>query len=279
MSDNIIIVRQLPIIEEQLRTIKEDVTARVNDALSLVCTAETVKAVKQARADLNKEFKDWETRRSEVKKAVMSPYEQFEAVYKDCITNVYTKADAELKDKIADVENNLKEHKTAEIAAYFEEYRESRNIDFVTFADANINVTLSASIKNLKEQAKAFVDRIYADLQLIGSQEYSTEILVEYKGSLNVSAAIIAVTERHKAVEAEREYAAKRQQLEQASEEAEKTVEEIVAQHTQHIDLDIIPPAKSESDPVFTLAFRVTATKAKLRELKEFLINGGYDYE
>lgn len=276
MSENIIIVRQLPIIEEQLQTIKADVTARVNDALSLVCTAETVKIVKQARADLNKEFKEWEARRSEVKKAVMSPYEQFEAVYKNCITNVFKEADTELKGKIEETENSLKEQRTVEIAAYFKEYSESRNIDFVTFGDANINITLSASMKSLKEQAKAFIDRVSDDLDLIGTQEHNTEILVEYKRSLNASAAIIAVTERYKAIEAEKERVAERQRLEQISAETEKKVDEIIAPPAEPI---IAPPVEAESERVFTLAFKVTATKAKLKELKEFLINGGYKYE
>lgn len=51
--NEIIEVKQLPIIVEQLQTIKADVTARVNDALSLDCTENTVKAVKNARSDLS----------------------------------------------------------------------------------------------------------------------------------------------------------------------------------------------------------------------------------
>ena len=275
MNENKIIeIKQLPIITEQLQTIKADVTARVDKALNLVCTEGTVKAVKQVRADLNKEFKGWETRRGEVKKAIMSPYEQFEAVYKNCITDPYKKADTELKDKIAEVENGVKEHKAAEVKAYFEEYAQSKNIDFLTFDTAGINVTLSESVKKLKEQAKAFIDRVSDDLNLIGTQEHSTEILVEYKRSLNVSAAITAVFERYKAIEAEKEREVERQRLEEAQKRAADKVVEIAKE-----EITIAPPTTEEPDPVLTLAFKVTAPKSKLRELKEFLDNGGYEYE
>ena len=277
MNNKIIEVKQLPVIAEQLQTIKADVTARVETALSLVCTEDTVKTVKQARAELNNELKGWEEKRKEVKKAVMSPYEQFEAVYKDCITDVFKKADNELKNKISDVENGLKEQKRAEVKAYYSEYAESAGIDFVTFERANINITLSASLKSLKEQAKTFIDKIVDDLALIATQEHKAEILVEYKQTLNVSAAITGVTNRFKLIEEEKAREAERQQREQAAAETVKKVEEIAPPPVA--EPIITPPVVEESDPVLTLAFKVTAPKSKLKALKAFLINGGYDYE
>ena len=83
MSNEIIVVKQLPVIVEQLAQVKETVLQRVQTATSLVCTDETVKEVKKARAELNAEFKAWEEKRKEVKTAVMTPYEKFEADYKE----------------------------------------------------------------------------------------------------------------------------------------------------------------------------------------------------
>ena len=67
MNENIIVVKQLPQIEEHLQAIKEEVTAKVNDALSLVCNEDTIKEVKAVRANLNKDLKDFEERRKAVK--------------------------------------------------------------------------------------------------------------------------------------------------------------------------------------------------------------------
>ena len=103
MNNDIIVIKQLPVIEEQLQAIKAEVTEKVENALCLVCNEETVKSIKAVRADLNKDFKDFEERRKAVKKAIMTPYEQFETVYKDCIADTYKKADTELKLKIDSV--------------------------------------------------------------------------------------------------------------------------------------------------------------------------------
>lgn len=273
----IIVVKQLPIIVEQLQEVKAEVTAKVEQALSLVCTEDTVKDVKKVRSDLNKELKDYEERRKAVKKAIMTPYEQFEAVYKDCISDTYKKADTELKGKIDSVENELKEQKKAEVKGYFDEYLTATGIDFVTFENANINVTLSASMKSLKEQAKAFVDKIVDDLTLIDTQEHKDEILYEYKQSLNVSNAITKVANRYKAIEEAKAREEERKAREQAEAEAAAKVESVVEAVTPPTVEPIAPPVEEEK--TYTLNFTVRGTMPQLKALKEFLTNGGYDYE
>jgi hypothetical protein len=277
MENNIIQVKQLPIIVEQLHEVKAEVTAKVEQALSLVCTEDTVKDVKKVRSELNKELKDFEERRKAVKKAIMTPYEQFETVYKDCISDTYKKADTELKGKIDNVENELKEQKKAEVKGYFDEYLTATGIDFVTFENAHINVTLSASMKSLKEQAKAFIDKIVDDLNVINTQEHKDDILYEYKASLNVSAAITTVTNRYKAIEAAKAREEERKAREQAEAEAAAKVESVVESVVPPTVETIAPPVEEEK--TYTLKFTVRATMPLLKALKEFLNNGGYDYE
>lgn len=277
MENNIIQVKQLPIIVEQLHEVKAEVTTKVEQALSLVCTEDTVKDVKKVRSELNKELKDYEERRKAVKKAIMTPYEQFETVYKDCISDTYKKADTELKGKIDSVENELKEQKKAEVKGYFDEYLTATGIDFVTFENANINVTLSASMKSLKEQAKAFVDKIVDDLNLIDTQEHKDDILYEYKQFLNVSNAITTVTNRYKAIEAAKAREEERKAREQAEAEAAAKVESVVESAAPPTVEPIAPPVEEEK--TYTLKFTVRGTMPQLKALKEFMNNGGYDYE
>ena len=276
MNNEIIVVKQLPVIVEQLQTIKADVTARTNDAMSLVCNEDTVKEVKAVRAELNKELKYWEEKRKEVKAAVMQPYDQFEMVYKDCITNVFKNADADLKGKIDSVESQLKEEKLAEVKAYFDEYRDSKiddGIKWLVFGRANINVTLSASMKSLKEQAKAFIDRICEDLNLIETQEHKDEILYEYRQNLNVSASITTVVNRYKAIEAEKAREAERQAKLEAEQKAAEKVESVVETLTP----PIAPPVEEEE--ILPLMLTIYGTRSKLDELKVYLERNGYEYE
>ena len=283
MSNTAELIRvvQLPEIEEHLQSIKVAVTQKVNDALSLVCTEDTVKSVKAVRADLNKDLKDFEERRKAVKKAIMSPYEQFEAVYKECISDTYKKADIELKAKIDSVENELKEAKRTEVEAYFEECSKSVGVDFVRLSDLNLNITLSASVKSLKRQVKEYFDKVIQDLALIATLEHTTEILVEYRKTLDVSDAVLTVQERHKAIaeqekrNAEASIIAEKQA--ETVEKVEKAVRESVAEEISAPEVEEAPPEGNE--PVYEATFRVTGTLAQLKALKKFLKDGGYQYE
>lgn len=280
MSNEIIVVKQLPVIEQQLAQIKQQVAERVETVTSLVVTEDTVKAVKKARAELGAEFKSWEEKRKEVKKAVITPYEKFEEVYNDCISNSYKAADKLLKQRIDEVENELKAKKAAEVQSYFEEYLASKGIDFVTYAQAGLNVTLSASLKSLKEQAAAFIDRIVSDLALIETfTDLKAEILVEYKKSLNVSDAITGVKARAKAVQEEQA----RQEAEAEKRAAEAQRVEAIKAAIPEAPAAVEAPTEQTAAPApekkYCIRFTVKGTKEQLIALKKFLNEGEYEYE
>ena len=280
MSNEIIVVKQLPVIEQQLAQIKQQVAERVETVTSLVVTEDTVKAVKKARTELNAEFKAWEEKRKEVKQAIMTPYEKFEEVYNDCISNSYKAADKLLKQRIDEVENELKAKKAAEVQSYFEEYLASKGIDFVTYAQAGLNVTLSASLKSLKEQAAAFIDRIVSDLALIETfTDLKAEILVEYKKSLNVSDAITGVKARAKAVQEEQA----RQEAEAEKRAAEAQRVEAIKAAIPEAPAAVEAPTEQTAAPApeqkFCIRFTVKGTKEQLIALKKFLNEGEYEYE
>lgn len=286
MSNELIVVKQLPIIQERLKELSTEIDKKVENAKSLICTEETVKEVKQVRADLNKNFKDLEMQRKLVKEQVLAPYMQFEEIYKQYVSDKYKNADIELKNKVDSIENELKNRKEQEIRDYFEEYKTANNIDFIAYEQARINVTLSASIKSLKEQAKQFIDKIVDDLKLIETQEHKTEILVEYKQTLNVSQAITSVTNRFKAIEEEkkRQEELKHRQMEKAQRIAEQNIKMQEEATKKALNNFVAPevlqtPVEEKQEEILTLKFTVKGTRTKLKELKQFLESGGYDYE
>lgn len=274
---DLIIVKQLPQIEEHLKELSIDVDKKVEYAKSLICTDENIKTIKQVRADLNKEFKEVEQQRKLVKEQILAPYMKFEDVYKQYISDKYKSADSDLKTKIDLTENEFKAKKEQEIKDYFEEYKIANNIDFITYGQARINVTLSASMKSLKEQAKQFIDKIVDDLKLIETQEHKAEILVGYKQTLNVSQAITSVTNRFKAIEEEKKKEEQKVvhiEMNENHEITKKSYEQLESIFNKPLE-----QPKEEKEEVLTLKFTVKGTKTKLRALKEFLINGGYEYE
>lgn len=290
-SQDLIVVKQLPIIQEKLKELSAKIDKKVENAKSLICTEDTVKEVKQVRADLNKEFKDLETRRKLVKEQILAPYMQFEEIYKQCVSDKYSNADSELKKKVDSIEGELKSKKEQEIKDYFEEYKTANNIDFIAYEQARINVTLTASMKSLKEQVKQFIDQRVDDLNLIETQEHKAEILFEYKETLNVSQAITTVTNRFKAIEEEKK---KQEELkeklhQQMSEEAnrvtditqkDKDLVDTFVDRAVERDMPLQMPTIESKEELFTMSFKVkNEPKSRLKLIKEFLENGGYDYE
>ena len=72
-QEQLIVIKQLPIIEEQLKNLSEEIDKKVERAMKLVVSDETVKEVKKVRAELNNEFKELETQRKYVKAKILTP--------------------------------------------------------------------------------------------------------------------------------------------------------------------------------------------------------------
>lgn len=281
MEENqLIIIKQLPEIEANLKAVSDEIQEKVEQAKQLVCNEETRQLIKKIRADLNKELSEFEKQRKNVKEKILAPYNNFEKVYKECISDKYIEADKELKNKIDQVENEIKKQKEDDLRVYFEEYKKYKNIEFIDFERANIKIGLSDSKTSLHKQAKDFIDKIYSDINLIDTQDHKEEIMVEYKQTLNVGNAITIVKTRYEEIEKE-----KKRKLEEEQKKAEirlkqqeentKIALENLRQQNEILDI----PKVEEKEEILTLKFTVRATKSKLKALKQYLIDGGYDYE
>lgn len=275
MDNTLMKVTQLPVIEEHLRSRKEQTEQRVAEAMSLVCTDETLTSVKNIRAEMNREFADAETQRKAIKAAIMEKYDSFEAVYRECIADPYKRADTDLKAKIDATESEIKSRCEEMLLGYFQELCAVNEIDFLSFGQTGVKVDMASARaktpKKLMEQIKLKVDGVAQDMKTIGTMgENAPEIMVEYKKNLDLSLAISVVNERHRRAEEERE-AVKRHTVTPVARAAGVTV----AAAPQ------VVPKRVEQAAVerLTVSFRVTDTRERLRLLKQFLVSNGYQYE
>ena len=281
LADRLIVVQQLPVIKEQLHSIKAQAQASVAEALALVCTEETLKVVKEQRAKLNRDRKDLDARRMVVKNQIMQPFEDFDKVYKECVTDVYGSADEALKGKITDVEAGLK--------ADFDELVKANGVEWVSYEDIGIAVTMTASLKSLKSKVKEYVDRVVADVNCINGMENAPEVMAEYKQCRNLAVAINSVSQRKDRVA--REEAERKQRLEAQlrAQEAESAVldaveEELAAPQVMGteppvMDEQEVEETQQESEEQVMTAqfafmgrtFQCRGTLTQLRELKSFV--------
>lgn len=189
---------QAPVISHALIEVGRSVSARLAELNieNQVATTETIQTLKTLRADLNKEYTDYENQRKEIKKAILSPYDEFQALYDTEVSEKYEKAISTLKTTIGDFETKLKTEKKNKIVTYFNELILAEKIDFITFENVGIEVKLSDSEKSLKEKCKDYVQKVLDDISLIKTNQYEAEIMVEYKSTLNVARSIQTVQDR-----------------------------------------------------------------------------------
>lgn len=289
----VIELQQLPIIVERLHSVKADIEQRTADALSLVCTEQTYKSVKDARAQLTKEFKEYEAQRIAVKDKILEPYTEFEKVYRECVTVPFQTADAELKRKITDVTSGIVAQKTDAVQEYYNELVAAAGIDWMDDLTYRPKVNMSDSVAALKKQAKAFVDGIVSDVTAIDAMESSAEVMVEYRKNLDLPTAIKVVDNRHKALEeqrrleeerrvrqAEREAAAEkaRAAAAAAAQTQPEPAQEISVDPEMPVKPDVEPASQPKPEPILMTRFYAKGTKAQLIGLKNYLEKEGIEY-
>lgn len=259
----IIVLKQAPIISyDKVKEVGEKVQQRIAqlDLENQIITEQTKQTAKNTRAELSKEFKIFEDQRKFIKEQVLAPYDEFEQQYKEFIATHYKQADDVLKTKISFFENQLKEEKIQRAKAFFNELCQAHQIDFLRFEKVGISATLSASEKSIREKIENFVIQVAKDVALIQcvpeDDAYKSEVLTEYKNSLNAGRSFQIVKERKQA------------QAEQLA--------RIEAQQKEVLQAPKVVELPQEA-PVFELSFRVKGTKQQLKALKTYIISNNIE--
>lgn len=277
--NSLVVVEQLPVIKQQLKIISDEVEKKIEYALSLECTEESKNEVKNARSELNKIKTTLEEKRKAVKSAVLTPYEEFEVVYNELVKDKLMKADATLKIKIDDIEVAQKQQKEQELREFFEEHCKARNLDgWFCYEMITLNVTLSASMKSLKEKIIAILDEVAKAIQLIKMEEFADEIMLEYKNSLDFGNSKMKVVERHKQLELMKQ---REEELARKKEEEAKIVEKVeeIAEPEIIAPVEIETTTLADTEEQYVITFTVHGTREQILKLKQFLNEEGLQYE
>lgn len=270
--DKVIVVEQLPKITQQLQLISDEVDKEIEYALSLEVNDDTIKEVKNVRAKLNKINTTLEEKRKTIKNAILSPYEQFLEIYDKLVKNKLNEADNTLKMRINAIEEQQKKEKQEELELFAKEYIKVNNLEnIISFDDIPLNITLSSSMKSLKEQILAFIEKVKNDMQLIENEneQYVDEILIEYSNNgFDYTKAKLKVIERYKKIEEIKQKREEKQEIEKQEQEIFEKVEEITS------PVEII-----EDEDILTVTFTITDTKENIIKVRDFMKENMIKYE
>lgn len=269
MSD-LLSVSALDQTEANLIKINAECSQRIQVALNALCTEETKQSVKKLKAELNREFAEYEAERKELTAEYEKPLKEFKAMYDKYIATPFKEADKALKTKIDQVESLQKDEKRESVESYAKELIQAYALDWLDVSRIMPNVTLSASEKSLKKEVKEAVGRIKSDVDCVNAISDNSELMAEYMKCLSLSQAKMAVVERQHAIEAAEKAKTAYNQQEELDREAEKRIEQLA------------PPVIEEEKPEekkYTMTFTVTGTIQQLKAVKAFLIDNNIDFK
>lgn len=269
--NEIVKIEQMPKVFSQLEMIGEFIDEKIKDIDTLDCTEENKQEVKQRRTEINNILKELDERRKFIKNKILEPYEMFNDKYEQECKDKLVSASETLKTKIDTIEEQQKKDKYNELFDFAMEYITANDIqDFVTFDDIGLNITLSASMKSLKEQIIAFCEKVKQDIALINMEEYRDEILYEYKKNHgNFVQCKTMVLDRHRELE---ELAKKKVEEESLKEEQQKVVEKVEEVLT-------IPKEVIENDEIISVTFTINDTKENIVKVREFMKENNICYQ
>lgn len=271
--DKIVKIETLPKIFYELEKVGEYLDEELAKTKDLVATEDNKQEVKKIRTNINNTLEAFETRRKEIKNQCLEAYTLFEEKYNSEVKVKLTNASEDLKSKIVQIENEQLRVKANEVYDFIKEHIIANHLENILIIDqvietAKLKINLSTSLKSLKDDSKAFIERVANEVKLIELENAPSNLLYEYKtNGFDLTKAKLTLLERQKQII---ELAKQREEVQEVVEQEEKVaevVEEIVA-----------PKEIVSDDEILEVSFTIRTTKDKIIKLKEFLNENEINY-
>lgn len=280
VTAELIVVKQIPVIEERLISQKEKWEQEVRDAEAMLCTEETLASVKAARARCNQDFAIFEEQRKDVKRMILEPYNHFEAVYKDCVTDPHDLAVSAYNKKISDVEPEIKRRCEEGLRDYFAELCAVHHLDWLTYERAGIKVDMASARaetpKKLRKQLAEFVASVADSVDRIIALEGAGEIMEEYQRTLNAADAICTVQERRCRIEEQKKELEARRAVREQEEAMVRRVEALAPPVAVEVQEAV---EAQDTAKICYMDLRAHGTMEHLSALKRFALENNIKLE
>lgn len=166
---------------------------------SVELTEDNTKEVKKVLASARKVADGLSKKRIEIKKTVLSPYNEFERQTK-IITAIIAEAESALRTKLNAIEEAERQRKQGEIEALYRKRADMYKIGTLlhdggfTYFWKPVFANKTTKLTNVEKQIVDFLERTEQDIETLNRM--GNEYLAEYLTCLNVTAAISAVENR-----------------------------------------------------------------------------------
>lgn len=254
--------------------LKSELSERLEYYSGLVVTEDGIKDAKADRAKLNKLRTAIDTRRKDIKKEYLRPYNDFEGKIKE-LTVLIDQPIAAIDAQLADYDARKKEAKLKSIEETYEEIVPVELKEIIPLSrildQKWLNVT--TAMGKVREDLETWVKRVNADLLALDTiePEYAVAVKQKYADTLDVSIAI-----SHKEALKAAEEAFKAREIEREAREAKKATETksepLAAQPEQQ-------PTMQTEEKKHMLRLEFNLTRSQAIALKNFIEASQIEYK
>lgn len=258
-------------IDFNFNQLKGQLAASLEAYTGLVVTEDGIKGAKEDRAKLNKLREALETKRKEVKKRCMAPYDDFEARVKELV-GLVDKPIAAIDGQLQQFENTRRENKRKEVLAVYEdtvgELRDILPFEKV-WRDEWANATVT--MKKIREAIVSLEAKVASDLEVLSTVEgeFVDAVKVKYLEALDLNAALTERKRLQDEAEKLRAYNARKEAFEKLAEAAPAKHEPV--QQPQEEPVAAEKPEPLVGEKVYLLRFECEITVSQVKALSEFL--------
>ena len=272
-------------IEWNFDELKAEITAAAQDYEVSVYTDDTIKQAKTDRAKLNKFVDALNAKRTEIRKQLLRPDEQFGLEIKE-LTGIVQKAIDNIDSQVKDYERRQREEKTEKVRDFYDanihdigEYLPFEQVMKPEYANA------SKSMKSIKEEILELIQKVDEGLAILSEVEspYAGDMKEVFLKTYDIGAAM-AERNRLETQEQKQKLYAEEQARKKAEREAKLKAEaERVmaagARTAAPAGEDPHPDPEQQEEPVYEMCFRVYGSKPQILSLRDFMKAQGIRFE
>lgn len=252
--------------------IKKEIAEKVQHYANLVYTEEQIKDAKMDRATLRKFVDALETKKKEMKKLCLAPYDTFEKQIKEIIA-IVNEPIVMIDGQVKAYEENKREEKMEEILKIFDNVGFPEWVHIAAVFDEkwlNVSVKLPA----IQKEMEAKVEQITNDINTLANlPEFAFEAMEVYKTTLDINKAISEgkrlsdIQKRKLEAEAERK----------AAEEAKVNATEVAPTPAEPTPTETAPVTE-ETEIRRWIGFEAYLSTEEALALREFFVSRNIQY-
>lgn len=255
--------------------LKAELAERLNHYNGLIVTEDGIKDAKADRAKLNKLRTAIDTRRKDIKREYLRPYNEFESRVKE-ITLLIDQPIRAIDSQLADFEERRKEEKKEKVLDLYHETI-PEDLQGIIPPQRILNpkwLNATATMAKIQEDLEAWARRVNADLLALDTvePEYQAAVKEKYISTLDVTAAI-----KHRDALKAAQAAFQAREAERIAQEEKRAAE--AAKKPQEQPEPMPRTVEPEPEKLYSLRLEFNLTRAQALALRNFLDNENIKYK